>query len=466
MIRNSLISIILFFCSAKIWSQDSLRISHQQFLAIVKNYHPMAFSYQLQTRIAEREISRALGNFDPILQGKSGEKKIDELLYYKQRNVELGIPTWYGIDITAAYTYMDGQKLNNSDTKGGLYQVGLTVPLGRNLLYDKRRAILDQAKAALKMTEAEQQLLTNDLLLEADNTYWEWVKNYEIYLLQKEAVKINLLRLQLTKKTYEYGERPAIDTIEASSQLQGFILQKQEAWLNFARSTQDLQLYLWQENREILPLQQPLYPSSRLNEHSGYLDYQFLAQTIENNSVEQHAAIKYYQRKGDILQSEKRLKWQSFLPKLDFTYNLFNKETYRADLLPLFTNNYQYGLSLEIPVFLRQAKADYEIANIKIKQNDLDWQMKAKEIYIKFNIYKSEAENYYKQIETSTQNISNYQRLLRAEEIKFSNGESSLFVINSRETKLLEAQEKNLELRNKFLKSYNKLRWLNENFSK
>ena len=30
--------------------------------------------------------------------------------------------------------------------------------------------------------------------------------------------------------------------------------------------------------------------------------------------------------------------------------------------------------------------------------------------------------------------IENYKRLLKAEEIKFSNGESSLFLINSRET--------------------------------
>ena len=38
--------------------------------------------------------------------------------------------------------------------------------------------------------------------------------------------------------------------------------------------------------------------------------------------------------------------------------------------------------------------------------------------------------------------IENYKRLLKAEEIKFSNGESSLFLINSRENKLLETQEK------------------------
>ena len=53
--------------------------------------------------------------------------------------------------------------------------------------------------------------------------------------------------------------------------------------------------------------------------------------------------------------------------------------------------------------------------------------------------------------------IENYKRLLKAEEIKFSNGESSLFLINSRENKLLETQEKFLELKAKTIKTYFKL---------
>ena len=218
-------------------------MSAKEFISIVKNYHPLAIKYQLQNKIAASEITLARGNFDPVLGGKLGEKNIDGIQYYRQRNIELGIPTWYGIDLTASYNYLEGEKLNNSDTKGGLYQFGVTVPLAKNLLYDKRRAMLEQAKYALKMTEAEQEVLTNDLLLEAENTYWEWVKNFEIYQLQRKAVLINEERLELTKKTFNFGERPAIDTVEAVSQLQSFRLQERDAFLNFVKSTQDLQLF-------------------------------------------------------------------------------------------------------------------------------------------------------------------------------------------------------------------------------
>lgn len=462
--NNIFLVFVTLFCIQFSFAQDSLKLSHQEFLNIVKNYHPLAFRYQLQNKIANAEITKARGNFDPVIAGKLGEKNIDGTQYYKQKNIELGIPTWYGIDVTGSYSDLDGKKLDNSETKGGLYQLGITIPLAKNFLYDKRRAMLDQAKFGLKMTEAEQTVLTNELLLNAENTFWDWVKNYEIFKLQKSAVEINRKRLELTKKTYEFGERPAIDTVEASSQLQNFELQEREAYLNFVKSTQELQMFLWKDNKELHEISQLIFPSSNLDGHSGYTNYEFLVKNIQARQLQNHASLEYYFQKQNILESEKKLKWQSFLPKLDFTYNFFNKENYRADFLPLFDNNFQYGLKLEIPVFQRQARADYEIAKLKISQNQQDSQLKTRELSMKIETYKNEVNNYFTQIDISSKNLNNYQRLLNAEETRFSNGESSLFLINSRENKLLEAQEKNLELKAKFLKSYNKLKWLNENF--
>ncbi|CAD7809953.1 hypothetical protein CHRY9390_02097 [Chryseobacterium aquaeductus] len=446
------------------FGQDSLKLSHQEFLAIVKRYHPLAFKYQLQNKIAEAEITRARGNFDPVLAGKLGEKNIDGTRYYQQKNIELDIPTWYGVNINGAYNYLDGEKLNNSDTRGGLAQFGITVPLAKNFLYDKRRAMLDQAKFALRMTEAEQIVLTNELLLEAENTYWEWVKNFEIYELQRKSVQINIDRLELTKKTYNYGERPAIDTVEAASQLQSFQLQERDAYLNFVKSTQDLQLYLWKDNQEIYEISQLIFPSTHLEEHNGYSDFEFLVQDVQSKQLNNHASLQYYFQKENILESERRLKWQSFLPKIDFTYNFFNKENYRAEYLPLFDNNFQYGIKLEIPIFQREARADYQIAKLKITQNQQDVQLKTREIVTKIETYKNEVLSYQLQIDLADNNLKNYQKLLNAEEMRYNNGESSLFLINTRENKLIEAREKNIELKAKFLKSYNKLKWLNENF--
>jgi hypothetical protein len=49
--------------------------------------------------------------------------------------------------------------------------------------------------------------------------------------------------------------------------------------------------------------------------------------------------------------------------------------------------------------------------------------------------------------------------LLNAEQIKFENGESSLFFVNARENKLLETAEKLVDLKVKYLKSIFKIQW-------
>ncbi|MBW3524629.1 TolC family protein [Chryseobacterium sp. NKUCC03_KSP] len=463
--QNRIFILAFLLLSSLNFAQDSLKISAAEFINIVKNYHPLALKYQLQNKLAEQEITRARGGFDPVLAGKLGEKNIDGTKYYEQKNVELGIPTWYGIDVHGSYNHLDGQKLNNSDTKGGLYQFGITVPLAKNFLYDKRRAMLDQAKFGLKMTEAEQAVLTNELLLEAENTYWEWVQNYEIYKLRSEIVDINKDRLKLTRKTFEFGEKPAIDTIEALSQLQSFELQQRDAFLSFVKSTQQIQLYLWKYDKQFYELSEMIYPSENLNEHLAYSDFEFLINDINSRQINMHRSILYYDQKQNILESERRLKWQSFLPKVDFTYNFFNKENYSADHLPLFDHNFQYGLKLEIPVFQREARANYQMAKIKLDQNQLDTNMKIRELDVKIETYKNEIQNYHTQIDLSRNNLLNYRKLLYAEETRYSNGESSLFLINSRENKVIEAQEKFISIRTKFLKSFNKLKWMKKNFT-
>jgi outer membrane protein TolC len=49
--------------------------------------------------------------------------------------------------------------------------------------------------------------------------------------------------------------------------------------------------------------------------------------------------------------------------------------------------------------------------------------------------------------------VSNYRELLQGEITKFENGESSIFLINTRETELLDARLKLLKLQTKYEKA-------------
>jgi outer membrane protein TolC len=466
--RTSCLLILLClvqFVSAQVaLPADTLRLSHKEFLSIVKQYHPLAFRYRLENDIAKAELQQARGNFDPLITAKDGKKTIDGIDYYQESNIGLEIPTWYGVSLSGSYNNIEGQRLNNSDTRGGLYQFGVTVPLAKGLLFDQRRALLQQARAALQMTAAEQQLLTNALFRDAETAYWDWVRYYELYQLQKQAVDINVKRLAMIKKTFDYGERAAIDTTEALAQLRSYELEREDAYLQFMNATAELSLFLWKDQQEPFNLRQPIVPSDELIASEAYDNYPSLMTKLNTTDLNAHLSLVYYQQKGSFLETERRLKWQSFLPKLDFTYNLFNKEGYRSEYFPLFQNNYQYGLKLEIPVFLRQARAGYQMAKAKIGQNQIDLSLKEQELQVKISNYSNEVQNYNTQINLADRNLENYQRLLMGEESRYSNGESSLFLINSRQNKMIEAQEKVIELRFKFLKGYAELKYLADSF--
>jgi len=252
--RTSCLLILLClvqFVSAQVaLPADTLRLSHKEFLSIVKQYHPLAFRYRLENDIAKAELQQARGNFDPLITAKDGKKTIDGIDYYQESNIGLEIPTWYGVSLSGSYNNIEGQRLNNSDTRGGLYQFGVTVPLAKGLLFDQRRALLQQARAALQMTTAEQQLLTNALFRDAETAYWDWVRYYELYQLQKQAVDINVKRLAMIKKTFDYGERAAIDTTEALAQLRSYELEREDAYLQFMKATAELSLFIWKDKQE------------------------------------------------------------------------------------------------------------------------------------------------------------------------------------------------------------------------
>jgi outer membrane protein TolC len=63
------------------------------------------------------------------------------------------------------------------------------------------------------------------------------------------------------------------------------------------------------------------------------------------------------------------------------------------------------------------------------------------------------------QIQLQQQAIASYAQLQRGEEIRFQNGESSLFLINSREQKTIEARQKLIELQGKEQKARASVLW-------
>jgi outer membrane protein TolC len=78
---------------------------------------------------------------------------------------------------------------------------------------------------------------------------------------------------------------------------------------------------------------------------------------------------------------------------------------------------------------------------------------------MKIKSYFNEYVALQKMISIQSQNNSNFKILVNAEEKRLENGESSIFLINQRESKWLESQEKLIDLKCKFYKNIYSLQW-------
>jgi hypothetical protein len=53
------------------------------------------------------------------------------------------------------------------------------------------------------MAVVEQRAIINDLLLDAIETYWNWVREFQTYLVVKNNVEVNIKRYDLVKRAYK-----------------------------------------------------------------------------------------------------------------------------------------------------------------------------------------------------------------------------------------------------------------------
>ena len=95
----------------------------------------------------------------------------------------------------------------------------------------------------------------------------------------------------------------------------------------------------------------------------------------------------------------------------------------------------------------------FEIAN---KTNELDY---------KINILKQTINILSQQLQNADRTAKYSKQLVEAERLKFENGESSLFLLNTRENKWLESELKLAEYKLKFIKTILNIIYLNGNLN-
>jgi outer membrane protein TolC len=449
-------SVLLFlFISLQGWSQTELQSSSMltldDFLGYVKQFHPLVKQANLEVSQAQSEIIAARGGFDPKIEVDYEKKQFKSTEYFDLLNSTFKIPTWYGIEVKAGFDQMEGVNLNpqNITPLDGLATVGIAIPVGQGLFINKRMADLRKAKLYNELSQAERDLEVANILHQACFTYFDWYRNYNEYQLYVTFLKNAQIRFDGIRNLIKEGDRPAIDSVEAGILIQTRKLSLEQSRIKTVKSRLELSNYLWLENTVPVELQDTIIPETAIEKN--------IESTLQTNGLlladldfANHPKIRALQNKVNILDVDRRLKGDMLKPRIDLNYNFLQEST---ALDNFNTDNYKYGLSFSLPLFLRKERGNFQVAKFRVQDAELDLQFENVALKNKIDYQIQEISSLQEQISLTGNLVNSYQILLNSEERLFIFGESSIFLINTRENSLLSSSIEQLEAQVRFCQS-------------
>lgn len=453
--RYILVWFFLIFTTPEAQSQsinDAEVLTLSTYIDYVKMFHPVVKQANLTIEEGEALLLQARGGFDPNIQVDWNNKQFQGTSYYEKLNATFKIPTWFGIEVMGQMEENSGTFLNpeNLTTNNPLYSMGIAIPLGRDLLINKRMASLKQAKIFKQQAAEEQQLLLNSILYEAVIAYVEWLRAYNELQLFTDFVENAKVRFEGIKRSVIEGELAAIDSLEARIILNDRKLSLENSKLNFIKTRLELSNYLWYEQNIPLELDENTIPDLQtVDKIDNQLDILNIA--LESYNSDSHPFLKSLQFQKEQQLVQRNLFRNDLLPRLDLKYNFLT--TTPLELSSISDNNYTAGIQFSYPLFLRRERANLRLANIVVR--DLEYEIASTRLSIEVNVAKINRQitsieiqdDFLKKIVTDTQ------QLLLAEERKFEIGESSIFLVNMRENNFIDAKLKTIALENTLLQA-------------
>ncbi|TGE24669.1 TolC family protein [Hymenobacter aquaticus] len=436
---------------------DTARVFSLQDLAdLVFAHHPLVKQAALLSADAQAQVLAARGGFDPKLGSGFDRKLFGGTDYYNRWTNELKVPLWPGgIDLKAGYDRMVGTYVNPEyrTPLDGLAGVGLSVPLGAGLLIDARRSTLRQARIMVAAAEADRVKQINEVWLQAVKDYWTWYYTYQQAALVREGVALANTRFRATSRRALLGDQAPIDSVEASITVQDRQLQAEQLAVELQNARLLLSNHLW--NKDAQPVELPTYAMPQRPTLVRVDSAQF--SQLQSQAAVAHPTLLKLDAKIRQLGVEERYRRELLKPKLSVSGTLLSRGDFYRPEVPVYYDfgwdNYKLGVDFSFPLFLRQERGKLQQTRLKVQDATLEQQQSRRTIVNQVQAVFNTLRAYERQLALQEQTIANQRTLLQAELQKFELGESTIFLINARESKLIELRLKQESLRASYEKA-------------
>lgn len=453
---STLLFIIISFSSFGQTETISEVLRFDEYLGYVKKFHPIVKQAELVIDESQAKLLKSRGAFDPKFEVDYDRKKFKGTEYFDRLNGMFKIPTWYGIELKATFEENSGDFLNPEAfvPDDGLYSAGVKMSVAQGFLINDRMASLKQAKLFREQAKADRDIFVNNILFEASLAYFKWLQAYNELKLFENFLTNAQLRFRGIERGAEVGERAQIDVVEARIAINQRKLSLEQSKVKLMKAALELSTFLWLEDNVPVELQPNVIPDV---DSEPIVDATYNINQLREDDViiDTHPKMISLDYKLQGLEVDTRLKANKLLPTVDVEYNFITEVPEVARTFN--TGEYKGGLNISFPLFLRKERGDLRLAKLKLQDTEFEIDATRVNLQNKINALRQELDSYVTQNELVEQMVTDYSRMLEAEERKFVLGESSLFLVNSRESKLIDGQLKAIEVQYKFYSTKAKL---------
>ena len=436
--------------SIPVYSTDTLTLT--DFLENIRENHPLIRKADLFDEIAEAYKVKGRGVLDPQLSAGHRSKFFNDINYFTTWQGEMKVPTRLPLDFSLGYENNNGSFLNNESTVpgNGLIYGTVNISLLRGFLFDEQRFRIEEARLDGIGSKIDRDILVREVYFQSVRCYLEWAVAQANLNLHRQYLDLINERHQNITDLYVNGDIAAIDTIESRLTLNTAQKLYLGTRLKLIEAQQKVNLFIWNQ------WGQPLEMSNRVKaEHPSEIVV-LLDNLLAGTDNDFQNEPFYRKINNDLagLELDARLIREQLKPRLDLKYNII-VDPGTNDLNPSFNfNDYKYGVALAYPILNRKTRSELALNEAWSSQLAYDKEMYATELHLKQTGLTTSRVILDSEIDVALEKVRNSGLLLEAERIKFQMGESSLFLLNQRERKVLESEME-------FLKAYQRLGMLN-----
>ena len=382
-----------------------------------------------EAKVAEARAKRmsAFAAFEPRVNLSSEGKDYGNDLQYRLDRAEARVGLPGGIDLVGGAVQGTGAFINpeRKTPTEGLVNLGISAPLGGALVFSDRQYEWGASTRNLEIAEAKLDRTERTAILNAVKVYTFWQAQSEVQGAVDEALAVAAERLRLVREAFRLGERSEMDTLEA--------------YLSWVDRRADAAKQANLTAGAIADVEQLLRGADTAGVNIKGLRPQSLPVVLGTSRLEV-GSIPELEMVNSALRRERlatTTAWAQWLPApyVDYRMLQWGGSAWNPEAV-------QWKVGLTVPLFNQKARAELAGAQARLRAA----QANATATQNQFDIVRVQLAQQVQALDSELKALTASETasyaLLQQERRRFALGESTMFILASRETKYLEAVQK------------------------